>query len=471
MRRLVLVLAALALVAASACTAAGGDGGDGGAGSGDQGGGSGGSGGGGGGAGGAGGGEPAITYYRDVKAIVDAKCVRCHEQGGIAPMALESYDDVFPFREKIVEELESGRMPPWPPTEGCNEYLASRELEPGQLDTIRGWVELGAPAGDPADAPEGPGPNPGEGLSRVDLSLQMPVEYTPVGVDDYRCFVLDWPHGTTKYVTGFRAVPGEARVVHHVIAFHIPADLADEAIAKAGAEPGPGYTCFGSAGVGEGRDTSWLGAWAPGGLGSDLPEGTGLKVEPGSKIVLQVHYNTLTAGALPDRTSIDMKLDDFVSREGKVLLFANPGWLRGTMEIPAGEAEVTHAYDLDVSAFIGTLSGGVIPSNQPFQIHSASLHMHQLGTAATLRVDKPTTDACLLDIQDWDFHWQGSFGLKTPVRYDPGDSLHLECHWDNSAENQPLDGSGVPRAPVDVNWGEGTVDEMCLGIMYVTRLP
>ena len=49
----------------------------------------------------------------------------------------------------------------------------------------------------------------------------------------------------------------------------------------------------------------------------------------------------------------------------------------------------------------------------------------------------------------------------------PGDRIRVECHWDNSAANQPIV-DGVQQEPHDVGWGEGTGDEMCLGLMYVT---
>lgn len=39
-------------------------------------------------------------------------------------------------------------------------------------------------------------------------------------------------------------------------------------------------------------------------------------------------------------------------------------------------------------------------------------------------------------------------------------------HFDNSPENQPFEnGAQLPAA--DVGWGDGTNDEMCLGILYI----
>ena len=49
-----------------------------------------------------------------------------------------------------------------------------------------------------------------------------------------------------------------------------------------------------------------------------------------------------------------------------------------------------------------------------------------------------------------------------------GDQLLITCHWDNSAANQPwVDGKQL--MPRDVDWGESTTDEMCLGLFYVSE--
>jgi hypothetical protein len=62
-----------------------------------------------------------------------------------------------------------------------------------------------------------------------------------------------------------------------------------------------------------------------------------------------------------------------------------------------------------------------------------------------------------LDIPRWDFNWQNSYRFLEPKVVLPGDQLAIECQWDNSA----------PGAR-DVNWGDGTRDEMCLGVLYIT---
>lgn len=385
------------------------------------------------------------TYFKDAKPILDAKCAQCHFDGGIAPFSLTTYEDASKHAAAIKGAVSARTMPPWPADDACNTYQADRSLTDEQIDTLVKWAEGENEEGDAEDEPAPLAKFPG--LTRVDRALGMAASYTPQKEpDDYRCFVLDWPETTTKYLTGFRAKPGEARVVHHVIAFLASGDDVQAAMDKDAAEEGAGYTCYGGPGF---NSAGWLGSWAPGSAGSDYPEGTGLAIEPGSKIVLQVHYNTLTAGALPDQTSIEMKLDDAVAKEAHIQPWTNPQWLKqGGMPIPPATDDVRFAWGFDPTVPFG--------KGKALTIYSAGLHMHQLGQSARLAVTKKAGgDQCLLDIPSWNFHWQGAYQLETPFVLEPGDSLDLSCEFDNPTMSM-------------VDWGEGTEDEMCLGVFYYT---
>ena len=59
---------------------------------------------------------------------------------------------------------------------------------------------------------------------------------------------------------------------------------------------------------------------------------------------------------------------------------------------------------------------------------------------------------------DYNFDWQSGYRFAEPVLFNPGDNLHIECEYDNSGSD------------VDVNWGDGTDDEMCLGVYYITAV-
>ncbi|MCX4242466.1 monooxygenase [Paraliomyxa miuraensis] len=405
--------------------------------------------------------EPDVTYHGDVRAVLERHCVTCHQPDAVAPFPLTTYEEAHALRESLVLSVEAGTMPPWMPGDGCQDYLGEPEFTDEERQLLRAWLDEGAAQGDPADYVPPTIPDP-PGLSRVDLTLAMPEPYLPSQMpDDYRCFLLPWPEVETRYVTGFAALPDDLRTVHHMIAYAIAPDRVAQYEALDEADPEPGYTCFGGPG---GPITSpqsagtWLGAWAPGGITGDFPEGTGIAMEPGSRVVLQIHYNTLVGDLRPDGSAVQLRIDAEVERPAFSMLWADPAWLAGGMPIPAGEAQVVHSFELDPTQFMNLLTD-VIPAGTPFQIHSASHHMHKLGTRAQQEILRGDgSRECLLELPQWDFDWQQAYRLADPVRFDPGDRLRLACEWNNEAGDQ------------HVNWGDGTQDEMCLGVYYVTAL-
>ncbi|MCY1021273.1 hypothetical protein [Pyxidicoccus sp. MSG2] len=403
---------------------------------------------------------PPATWHKDVAPLVQAKCANCHTEGGIGPFPLQTYADVFAHRDVLKAAVQAGTMPPWPPSSECNTYAHERSLDEAQQALLTRWVDEGAAEGDPANATAITPPT--GGLSRADVVLKMPEPYLPTqSPDDYRCFLIDWPETRTRYITGFRADPGNRATVHHVIAYLATPSEVKGYEARDAASPGPGYTCFGGPGGPDATRATWLGGWAPGSLGQDFPAGTGLRIEPGSKVVLQVHYNDHGQPAAADRSAVAFKVDDTVNKVAYVQPWSNPSWVNGTtpMRIPAGNADTKHLWSMELTPFLGFTTGGVLQNNVPVTIHSAALHMHTRGTHARAEIQRQSgARECLLEIPHWDFHWQGTYALQKPVQLWNGDKLNVECHWDNSA----------PGA-TDREWGEGTDDEMCLGIFYLTQ--
>ncbi|MFB6263717.1 MAG: monooxygenase [Bradymonadaceae bacterium] len=359
--------------------------------------------------------------------------------------------------------MQDAEMPPHLANDTCRDYKYDTSLTDEQIQTIADWVEAGTPEGDPSVDPE-PLPSASPELSEVDLRLGVPKPYKPRrSPDDYRCFPIDWPADEKKFVTGFGVDPDEREIAHHAIAYVLGPSLSDEVDQKAASEEGPGYTCFGGTKVGDlypQGAVRWLGAWAPGNRGSDLPEGTGIPVKPGSTVVLQMHYNTLTADPRLDETEVLVNTDTSAETTGQYFPFTNPKWLQNedAMKIPAGAPDVTHEWTFDVASYLG----------EPIKIHRAMLHMHKLGEAGRLWVDHSEgSEECLLGISNWDFDWQRTYSFQKPVSIQPGDEVGIQCTWDNTLSNQPVF-NGQRQQPRDVSWGQGTTDEMCLGIFYVT---
>ena len=64
---------------------------------------------------------------------------------------------------------------------------------------------------------------------------------------------------------------------------------------------------------------------------------------------------------------------------------------------------------------------------------------------------------CLMDVKNWNFHWQGLGIYDTPLASTGGGTLKIRCGYDTTGEMDV------------VKNGEGTADEMCLNLLYVTK--
>jgi protein involved in polysaccharide export with SLBB domain len=80
----------------------------------------------------------------------------------------------------------------------------------------------------------------------------------------------------------------------------------------------------------------------------------------------------------------------------------------------------------------------------------------------------PGTDRArtLLDIPVWDFDNQGAKPVQ-PYRLRAGDTVKVTCRHVQWLRDRLPAFEGQPDRYVV--WGEGTTDEMCLGILQVTR--
>lgn len=418
------------------------------------------------------GGGEALTYWKDTKAILDANCVSCHREGDIGPFALETWAEVEAIAPALTGAVADGTMPPWLPSGECNSFVDDRSLSDADRQALLSWIDAGYPEGDPADAPPDPEP---PATFESDFVVSLPEPYMPQqSPDDYRCFVIPWPEELTEptFVTGQVAIPDKREQVHHVVTFVSDPGDAGYFENLDAAEEGPGYTCFGGPGALD-WTARWLGTWVPGIDAWRAPEGTGVEIAPGSALIVQVHYNTLAGMAEPDQTQLGFQITDTVERPGTFIPLLDIGWLYGfsSMPIPAGDPDVHHqvAVAREHGLFDVTLAPLGVGSSETVEIWRSALHMHYLGTHTSMHVAHGGGDqSCLLQIDDWDFNWQNDYLFEQPVDFGAGDELVMDCWWDNSAENQPIiDGEQLP--PVDRDWGEGTLDEMCLGIIYVAR--
>jgi hypothetical protein len=379
------------------------------------------------------------TYAEDVAPLLNRRCVSCHRPGEIGPMTLVGYENAKKWSAMVASVTESRRMPPWKAVAGYGEFHDENRLTQDEIAMLSRWHESGAPRGDKKKEPATPVFKGEWALGTPDLVVgsKQPFKLGPEGADVYRNFVFKTNSKEPMYVTAIDVKPGNRKIVHHVIAFLDDRGQSHrlEAEANDGQE---GYTSTGG-GVGF-LPSGALGGWAPGVVARYTPPGTGFKVEPGSTIVMQVHYHR-TGKPETDQTKLGLYFAKEPVQKEMRLMWAMNGGIR----IPAGKPDyqATLAYPVLKDATLY----GVMP------------HMHLLGKKMKAWLDLPDgTNRPLVYVDDWDFNWQLFYTLKEPIKVPAGSKLRVEAVYDNSKDN-PRQPSYPPH---DVTWGEGTYAEMFL---------
>lgn len=334
-------------------------------------------------------------------------------------------------------------------------------------------------------------------------SMRMKKAHLPTaphgGTDDYRCFLLDPKIKEDSILRSIEFIPQKKDYVHHAIMFRVSEANIPEAIEKD--KSGIGWPCFGGSGLG-GMFSSfvtspWISAWAPG-RGIDLsPEGYGIPFKKGERLVLQIHYNLLAANGgtvETDRSRIVMEAVPASSTNVKPLtieLFAAPVELacpsgvtgplcdrNASLRDLATRTDKTSFLEAQaIAAICGKNPAKPIPSlsnscdriiRSDFKIIAAGPHMHLLGKKLKMTLNPGTErEKSILNVENYDFDDQSPIVLPEPINVASGDVIRIECVHDPSRRQVLPALKFLP--PRYVTWGEGSSDEMCLGVLSVTR--
>ena len=372
--------------------------------------------------------EPDMEAWASTVApIVDRHCGACHGEAPEfgAPSALVDHAALLAGEagmrqvDLMVNRVADGTMPPVgmprPPQE--------------EMQALVDWASCGEesaapPAGLVSSAPIVLAPeNPPAGLEEVEL---LAPEF-PVGVDiqdHYQCWTFEAPVTEDKFIRRMQVVIDESRVLHHLVL------LRD----TEGTAPDGAHECIG---MPEGSD--YLFAWAPSPTQGafQFPEG-GLRIRPGDRYVMQIHYNN--GSRVPD-----------VRDSSGVRLYLGPpaGPEYGMLALgPLGFAIPPRSSASSESACTMT---------EPMTILSGAPHMHEIGSAFEQRIERADgTVEPFISLTGWSFETQLFY--DTPAVLEPGDAMYTRCTWDN-----PTDAT--------VRSGPYTGDEMCFNFAYVTPPP
>ena len=382
-------------------------------------------------------GPAEVTYNRHIAPLLEANCVECHRQGGIAPFSLEGYDNAKRWHRMVSFMAGERLMPPWRAVPGFGAFRDARRLSDRQIALLASWSENGARLGDADDAmPASVRSGSKWQLGEPDLVLSMtePFAVPADGDDIYRYFVIPTGFAEDKVVAALEFSPGDAKVVHHA---NYLMDYSGRARAADAKDAEPGFSVFGT-GAFLDYNAYGIGGWAPGVQPYVLDKGLGMWLPRGGDLVLEVHYH-LNGKATADRSEVGFH---FASEPVERYV---DGVVIGTQDlrIPPGEENYWRRFSMDVP------SGMALTDVTP--------HMHFLGREFIAIATLPDgSERPLIRIADWDFRWQNTFAYREPVHLPAGSRIDAWVRYDNTADNP----QNPALEPETVTWGWETTDEM-----------
>lgn len=296
---------------------------------------------------------------------------------------------------------------------------------------------------------------------------------------------------------GTQFAPENVAIAHHAIVYAVPPGGAAAVREQDAKTPGLGWQCFGGTGVAgaevEEGDAAWVDTWAPGATETLLDQDAGYKLEPGSLLVLQIHYNLLATDGKPtgsDRSAVRLRLTDGTPQTRELETWS----VDAPTDLPcaadesgplcnraASIADVTKRFGPDVGEMADRQveeCGRGVPKpgdtqtcdhevEAPMTLFAGFGHMHMLGRALKVELNPGTPNAkVVLDVPQFNFDNQRLVKLPSPVEVGPGDTLRVTCTHDVGLRKLLPQLRKLP--PRYVVWGDGTSDEMCTGIMTVS---
>lgn len=408
------------------------------------------------------------TFYKDVLPIIQNRCMTCHREGEVAPMALTDYRTVRPWAKSVRRAVIEKTMPPWFADPRYGHFRNDNSLTREEIDTISKWASAGARAGDKADAPPPMEFTEGWLIGEPDQIFRMPKPYAlgAEGPDEYKYFTIDTGLTEDKWVQAIEIRAGNPAVVHHIIAYVVPGDTAnrdeggvtrtnsfrpesqrqlEEILARQAdvqqklREAGMKESSMDSMGL------NMLGLIAPGSPPQVFPPGEAKLLPKNSKLVFQMHYHRNGQDEI-DRSYLGVKYAKAPVHRRRFTM----GVINYAFAIPPGEqnyrVDAWHTFDRDA------------------HVHMYAPHMHLRGKSFEYRAIFPDgREEVLFSAPNYDFNWQIIYELQEPLKIPRGTTIHCIAYFDNSADNP-----SNPDPDAIVRFGEPTIDEMMIGFMDVS---
>ena len=363
------------------------------------------------------------TFHKDIEPILQRSCQVCHRPNNMAPMSLMSYQEARPWARSIRAKVEAREMPPWhiDPKVGVQGFKNDKSLTEDEILTIGGWVDNGAPRGNPEDAPAAVEFQEfGAWTIDPDVIVTSPAHTVPAEAGDWwGDYIVPSGISTDRYIKAIQTKAGDLRVVHHALTYAVTDSDAP---------------------LNDSREDAFLNEYAVGKNADIYPDGSGRLIPADSRVRFSFHYHSV-GEEVTDQTELGLVLYP-ENEDPERILYSRQLGQAGELDIPAGQV---------------TRHDGYQTMYLPGKLTAFQPHMHFLGTRQCLELIYPNGSTEMVNCANFDFNWHIVYNYEDdnqPV-YPAGTTLHVISYHDNTQANR-----GNHDAKNWTGGGSRTVDEM-----------
>jgi hypothetical protein len=394
-------------------------------------------------------GQEKINFETNIKPILTKHCVNCHQNGGIAPFALDNWADVDARAIMIGAVTASKYMPPWRADTSFQHYKNENYLSKTDIELIQQWIQNDQPRGIVERRKE-------KGSQQIKVKKkqgnEIQIGFNRAFVikgenkEEFRFFHMPSKIKENGYIQSIEFVPGNKKQVHHSrIMIDTTQSISgidglseeDSSILKYQTKPLADPFLFG---------------WVPGNDKIIFPKGIGKKIYANSDFIVNVHYVPSPIQVVDSSSIIIQLSNEPIEREAQTLTLTENNISNQPFIIYPNKKSTFYMRSPVLQDSISLIS--IMP------------HMHLLGkTFKSYAITPDGNIIPLVHVPSWDFNWQTTYQFTKFTLLPKGSVIYAEATYDNTNEN-PLN----PYKPArTVGYGWGSKDEMMNLILYYVK--
>jgi len=394
-------------------------------------------------------GQERINFETNIKPILTKHCVNCHQNGGIAPFALDNWTDVDARAIMIGAVTASKYMPPWRADTSFQHYKNENYLSKNEIELIQQWIQNEQPRGIVERRKiKGLPPNKVKKKQGTEIQIGFNRAFIIKGEnkEEFRFFHMPSKIKENGFIQSIEFAPGNKKQVHHSrIMIDTTQSISgidglseeDSSILKYQTKPLADPFLFG---------------WVPGNDKIIFPKGIGKKIYANSDFIVNVHYVPSPIQVVDSSSIIIQLSNEPIEREAQTLTLTENNISNQPFIIYPNKKSTFYMRSPILQDSISLIS--IMP------------HMHLLGKSFKSYAITPDGNILpLVHVPSWDFNWQTTYQFTKFTVLPKGTVIYAEATYDNTNEN-PLN----PYKPArTVGYGWGSKDEMMNLILYYVK--